>query len=147
MSEVAKGKLHSVRRLEVSQLSKPRVSDFGINGPMASGLITIGSDPIFAYWVQTIGESNSFKKKINTTHAMAELYTTRIGGPHFSSTNRYSLTHNGTVWCPSVRPSVNVFSLSHFFQYLPELFPQWSSCVRPNIGAVRRQRISPKLCI
>ena len=28
-SEVAKGKLHSNLRLEVSQLSKPRVSDFG----------------------------------------------------------------------------------------------------------------------
>ena len=28
-SEVAKGKLHSILRLEVSQLSKPRVSDFG----------------------------------------------------------------------------------------------------------------------
>ena len=29
MSEVAKGKLHSILRLEVSQLSKLRVSDFG----------------------------------------------------------------------------------------------------------------------
>ena len=28
-SEVAKGKLHSVHRLEVSQQSKPRVSDCG----------------------------------------------------------------------------------------------------------------------
>ena len=31
MSEVAKGKLHSILRLEVSQLLKPRVSDFGTN--------------------------------------------------------------------------------------------------------------------
>ena len=30
-SEVAKGKLHLILRLEVSQLSKPRVSDFGTN--------------------------------------------------------------------------------------------------------------------
>ena len=29
MSEDAKVKLHSILRLEVSQLSKPRVSDFG----------------------------------------------------------------------------------------------------------------------
>ena len=29
MSDVAKGKLHSVLKLEVSQVIKPRVSDFG----------------------------------------------------------------------------------------------------------------------
>ena len=29
MSDVAKGKLHSILKLEVSQLIKPRVSDFG----------------------------------------------------------------------------------------------------------------------
>ena len=38
MSEVAKGILHSVLRLEVSQLSKPRVSDFGTSSRLGEGI-------------------------------------------------------------------------------------------------------------
>ena len=38
MSVVAKGKLHLILRLEVSQLSKPRVSDFG------TGIISVKLD-------------------------------------------------------------------------------------------------------
>ena len=91
MSEVAKGKLHLILRLEVSQLSKPRVSDFGTTA--INTLITV---PI--HFLQSGHFAKIAKQIIRATSAMASTAWYNGADPLETSDERVPKV-NQDYWC------------------------------------------------